>query len=220
VDCYLELARRWPGALYAIQQPSPFDDLGAMAATYAGVVAATATGRRPIVGGFSFGAVVALEVAARLEVLGHDVTAVVQLDPPAPGPESASTSIADEALSQLLGGYLEGQDLLAAKRGLRTATQMEDYRRILARLLGDPTLVDRVVSETEIALRNGRILRDHARPAQVRAPLAVFRSGSSNGAGMTVAGTHLTMLRPPHVDGLVKAVEGWLAAAATSSPSE
>jgi thioesterase domain-containing protein len=220
--------------VWGLQSPGLDDDdpvpesVGALADHFLELVTPHAAGRPLLVGGMSYGAFVAFEMAIRALESGTPVELVVLLDPVlrwvpalrlAPPRRSAARTArrTGRSLRLVLGGWLG-----LARRSLRelrgesnTVRAPADYRHF-----------------TRISRLHARALRRwHPRP--YAGAVAFFRSGDQPEAALrrflelchgpleviAVAGSHLEILEPPRVAGLATALEARLEIAASARRS-
>ena len=110
--CYADLARRLPGRpLYGLEADGdPTAGLADLAARYAEAIVRLQPRGPYLLGGWSFGGLVAWETARRLEELGGEVGLVALLDSRPPHPEDdALPDPGDAALDALLRAELGGE---------------------------------------------------------------------------------------------------------------
>ncbi|WP_411106759.1 type I polyketide synthase [Streptomyces sp. cmx-4-9] len=157
-------------------------------------------------GGWSFGAVVAHEMALQLAARGERVDLLVCLDAYVPG--RAGRRIAADPAFVL--GHLRlmasaalglGQVGAQARRNPALRRLLADKFRVLARYRPRPVDCPAVVLKVEVDRREAEELRRGVR--------GLYRGGV---AVLPVAGDHWSMLRAPHVDGLAAALAGALPA--------
>jgi amino acid adenylation domain-containing protein len=231
VFSYGEIARRLgPGqTLYGVQSPGldggeAIEDIPAMAAEYAAAVEAT-TPRGPILlGGWSFGGVVAFEMARQLRAKGREVPLVALLDSHVPTGNDLLAGRSDaELLLPVLrdqAGIQQGQQ---GQQGAEWLDQMpfegeHAMERLLAQareagVLRADVKSDRIERLLGVYKANLRALAAY-RPQTYEGKLALFRSRSAEAyssadawAAYTgepleiheVDGDHYTMLTAPHV---------------------
>ena len=230
VFSYYELARSFPAGrpFYGLQAPgcdgdlAPVSSVKTLAAIHLRAIRTAFPSGPYHLCGHSFGATVAFEMACQLEQEDPRlVGSLVILDHSAPGPATGDVSELPEAgvfafLAREIGAHF-GIDLGVTETDL-------DHMPSEARL---PLIVERAVAAgiaTEGA--GSRMLAGMASvyraslralsaysPGRLRSPLVLFRSGDLVASGWenlvdgpvrvtSVAGTHTSMLRAPHVEAL------------------
>jgi amino acid adenylation domain-containing protein len=95
--CYADLARRLPGRpLYGLETEDGSASLEDLAASYAEAVAAVQPRGPYLLGGWSFGGIVAWETARRLEERGEEIALLALIDSRPPDPAAAIPDLGDE----------------------------------------------------------------------------------------------------------------------------
>jgi amino acid adenylation domain-containing protein len=218
VLCYAELARALgpDQPLYGLQAPGldgerpPLDSIGEMADLYLEAIREAQPEGPWHLGGWSFGGLVAYEMACRL---GDRAGLVAILDVPA-----RKESAADEA--EILLRTLDRELPLTAEelRGLDTRAQVA---LVLERMPGLPPDFDerRAVALVEVFKANLRAARAWE-PSPYPGKVTVFRAAAGDRVGrdggwealakalevVTVPGDHHSMVEPPHVEALARAL--------------
>ncbi|HWM91030.1 MAG TPA: amino acid adenylation domain-containing protein [Thermoanaerobaculia bacterium] len=233
VLCYADLASALgpDQPLYGLQAPGldgerpPLDDLGEMADFYLDALRAVQPDGPWHLGGWSFGGLVAYEMACRLSERGEPSGLVAILDIP----PRETDDFADE--TELLVRGLDEQFLQAVPlsaddlRGLDTRAQVALVLEKVKRVGRLPDDFDerRAVGLVEVFKANLRTARAwEPRPYPGR--ITVFRAADSERLGpdgtggwgafaagvdaVTVPGDHLRMVAPPHADILARALRG------------
>jgi amino acid adenylation domain-containing protein len=221
VLCYADLARALgeDQPLYGLQAPGldgerpPLDRIGEMADLYLNALREAQPEGPWHLGGWSFGGLVAYEMASRL---GDQAGLVAILDVPAWEDED----FADE--TELLLRGLDGELPLSADelRGLDTRAQVA---LVLERMPDLPPDFDerRAVALVEVFKANLRAARTWE-PRPYAGKVTVFRAAGSHRLGpdgtggwgafaaavevVTVPGDHHSLVRPPHVEALADAL--------------
>ncbi|HVR99801.1 MAG TPA: thioesterase domain-containing protein, partial [Thermoanaerobaculia bacterium] len=185
-DLALELGREQP--FYGIQAAGlagerAVDDIPAMAAQYAAAVEAAAPHGPYLLGGWSFGGVVAFEMARQMRQRGRRVALVALLDSWAPALVPLPVPVREDDLVRL---YLRDQ---AGLQGLDVSW-----------LDGEPPGMGEAAALNWLLARaheNG-LLRANLRPEQVRPILDVYSANVRAGAAYQPqpGGGHLTLFRP------------------------
>jgi amino acid adenylation domain-containing protein len=194
--CYVELARRLSGrALYGLEaEGNGFNSLADLADRYAAVLVRRQPAGPYLLGGWSFGGLLAWETARRLEELGREVALVALLDTRPPAPDAPFPEVDDTTLDELLRSESgeTGPELRAVVRA-----HLDALRAYRPEPLACPVLLflaaDRPHGET--------IDR-----AALWLPLA--RGGL---AVETLPGDHFSLLAPPAVDELAVKLRARLA---------
>jgi len=220
VLCYADLARALgpDQPLYGLQAPGldgerpPLDSIPEMADLY--IDALPRTEGPWHLGGWSFGGLVAYEMACRL---GGRAGLVAILDVP------AREEIAGDEAELLLRGLDEEMPLSAEElRGLDTRAQVA---LVLERMPHRPPDFDerRAVALVEVFKANLRAARAW-KPRCYPGKVTVFRAAGSDRLGrdggwgtlagslevVTVPGDHHSLVKPPHVEALARALKGAL----------
>ena len=225
VFSYAELARRLgpEQTFYGIQSAGlegarPADDLETMAAAYAAAVE-LAEAREPyLLGGWSFGGVVAFEMARRLRARGRAVALVALLDSWAPLAHGA-TGAGEPAGSGAERG--EAETLLLFLRD-QAALQGRSAEWLAA--AGAQVAANRETTVGEILARARRsgVLQANVKPEQVERMLAIHRANLRALAGYRPqpAADRLTLFRPEAAAGesRLHPQNGW--ESLTSAPVE
>jgi amino acid adenylation domain-containing protein len=204
---------------------APFDRIEDMAAHYAGLVAQAAPTGPVVLGGYSTGGLIALEMAQHLRAQGREVPLVILLDTEAPHDRSDQADLAP--LVDYLGDVFP--NLRAEWKG-----QLDNFGSIeaaleflLPRLAGDNPGKDiesalRVVA---IAQRNlaaerlyhprpfaGRVLVLRAAESAATDPALGWNAHVTGGVeSREVPGDHTSIVRLPHVETLAKVIHERLA---------
>ena len=174
------VALQAPGLRHGDPEPA---SLEALATLYVDALTNEATGPLDI-GGYSFGGVVAFEIARQMERRGLPVRSVVILDTPAPTGEIAP----DEGYSdaQWLWRMLQvrerfhGVNLALTPKDLERAGEHGSYDLVLTRLSEAGLLPEN--ADVELLFRMASVGRRHYqlyrryRPAPIQAPIAVIRA--------------------------------------------
>ncbi|MFL6292353.1 MAG: condensation domain-containing protein [Thermoanaerobaculia bacterium] len=241
VFSYGELARALgpEQAFYGVQSPGLdggplFDDVPAMAAEYVAAildaVPAAAPGGPLVVGGWSFGGVVAFEMARQLRARGREIPLVVLLDSYAP---TGADLLAERSDAELLRPILLDQAGLQGRgaewlddmpmAGEEAVIRMLEQARAAGVLRADVQAgkVERLLGVYKANLRalssyrpqpyGGRVLLLRSEGAEARRPA----NGWEGLAGepievQSVSGDHYSMLAPPHVVHLANRLAGSL----------
>ncbi|MEU5423222.1 amino acid adenylation domain-containing protein [Streptomyces sp. NPDC020667] len=188
-------------------------------------------------GGWSVGGAVAAEMAAQLRDAGQEIGALLLFDTATPGEGSGADGSAPdhaERLASFVHDLAHLRERPVPDIGLaHLRTLGEDERTDhVVRLLEESGLVPEGVrgelrARIEVFLATTEAVRTHvARPVDARitllgaaeednVPVALWRELAGRGADhVEVPGTHYTMLQPPHVEELARAVRRALDAAA------
>ncbi|HZF10853.1 MAG TPA: condensation domain-containing protein, partial [Thermoanaerobaculia bacterium] len=212
VFSYAELARRLGAQpAYGVQSPAlesgtPIDDLPAMAAAYVAAVEAAAPSGPLLLGGWSFGGVVAFEMACQLAARGREVALLALFDSWTPALVQPPAEVDEAELHRLFladqGGAESPPDLHA--KPLQAV--LDVYR---ANLRAYATYRPRPYPG-RLTLFRPLLAPEETRPhptngweALTREPIEVY----------TVPGDHFSMLAPPHVDRLAAGLSGAIEAA-------
>jgi thioesterase domain-containing protein len=238
VLCYADLARALgpDQPLYGLQAPGldgdrpPLDRIGDMADLYLSASREIQPSGPLHLGGWSFGGLVAYEMACHLAERGEPAGLVAVLDVAPRDPEASPEDETELLVRGLDEQFLQAVPLSADElRGLDTRGQVAvvmEKARQAGRLPAD--LDERravgVVEVFKANLRAARLWQPRPYPGQV----TVFRAADSDrlvldGTGgwgslaaaadvVTVPGDHLRMVAPPHVDELARALRAALEA--------
>jgi thioesterase domain-containing protein len=230
VFSYGEIARRLgPGqTLYGVQSPGldggkAIEDIPGMAAEYAAAVEAAVDAITPhgpiLLGGWSFGGVVAFEMARQLRAKGREVPLVALLDSHVPTGDDVLAGRSDaELLRPVLldqagieGKKAEWLDQMPVEGGQALDRLLEQARA--AGVLRADVKADRIERLLGVYKANLRALAAY-RPQPYEGKLALFRSRSADAHSPAdawapytgealeiheVEGDHYTMLATPHV---------------------
>ncbi|HEX6289371.1 MAG TPA: condensation domain-containing protein [Herpetosiphonaceae bacterium] len=208
--------------LHGEQEPDP--TVEAMAARYLAAIRAYQTDGPYYLGGWSLGGIVAFEVAQQLQAQGHRIAKLVLLD-------SQLSGGADSAIEgdlELLGSFAQHLglriDQIAPLSDPRVDQAPEERLAAVVEQLHQAHLLPSDVTISQLAQRfhvfraHIRALRRYQpRPFDGHATLIQAREqpGNEEAAATwarvvarltvyTAAGSHLTMVRPPHVVGLAQ----------------
>jgi thioesterase domain-containing protein len=212
---------------YGLESPG-LDDGARPLATFeemAAVYAAAVTEQQPAgpyrIGGWSIGAIIALEMARQLRAAGHEVaqlvmidTALLDRDDPA-DPIKCIRWFTHDLASMAGAPTPDVEHVLTLPLGPRLLA----LRELLVERGLVPAEIDRVAFERRVAVHESNILAFHRyRPARYDGEVAVlFASGSGfdhrihellhgDAPYQVLPGDHYTILRPPHVDALATRV--------------
>jgi len=221
-------------------------DLRTMAAEYAAAVEGAAPEGPTLLGGWSFGGVVAFEMACQLQTRGREVAMLTLLDSMVPAPDAPLEDLDEAGLLRL---FLREQAGLAPAGGATwlderppAAEQAAEVSWLLARahatgLLKTELRPEQVQRLLDVNRANRRALAGY-RPRPYAGRITVFRSTSAAAepAGIwealsgqpveayEVAADHYGMLKPPAVAALAQrlgsCIERALGAAAPTAPGE
>ncbi|HEV2704406.1 MAG TPA: amino acid adenylation domain-containing protein [Pyrinomonadaceae bacterium] len=171
--------------LYALQTPAfengrePYRNLAEMAADYVKAMRQVQPEGPYRIGGWSFGGVVAFEMAQQLEEAGHEVSLLAMLDSAAPRPGAQATE-ADDEITLLVGlARLHNVTLSAARLRPLTPQERLDYLLEQVRLVDATASLDLDASQMQAMLDAARI---NLRAQTLYAPrpypkrITVFRS--------------------------------------------
>jgi thioesterase domain-containing protein len=208
VFSYAELARALGRPFYGIQTPGlengrPAADLAAMAAEYVAAVRGVQPKGPYLLGGWSFGGVVAYEMACQLRESGEEVALLALFDSWAPDGDGLPDERGEEDLLRFFlldQAKMQGKELPAPEDG---APDLPPERRI-ERLLG--------------RAREAGLLKADVRPEQVQRLLGVYKANLLALASYRprpYAGP-LVLFRPEGIrpDGPLNGLNGWEAFAA------
>lgn len=228
--------------VYGLESPGlygagrPVDQVSELAAIYVGLVRQVRPHGPYLIGGWSLGGVIALDMAVMLRAAGEHIALLVLLDTAVP---AALDQLPDQA--EMLDNFV--QDVaaihsappprpdLAALRRLPAAEQVETVINALeqADLVPD-SVRDEVRHRFTIFSANARAYLRY-RPVPFDEPVTLIEAADSSvalepqwrpfaRAGLThylTAGAHHTMLAPPHLDDLAKTVRHCLDLAAPAA---
>jgi len=175
--CYADLVRHLPvRPLYGLEDTgSGAASLEDLAARYAGAIAAAQPGGPCLLGGWSFGGLVAWETARRLEGMGREVGLLALLDSRPPDPGAAVPD-----LGGALGGTVPNADLRAAVHA-----RLEALRSYRPGPLAGPVVLF--------------LAGDHPRE-EAAGLAALWRPLAPGGLAVeTLPGDHFSLLREPAV---------------------
>ena len=230
IFCYSDLASRLPGntPVYGIQaaglrlgEPLP-RSIEEMAAEYLGAGSAQ-LGEEPWhLAGWSFGGLVAFEMALQLAASGRAPASLTLIDTPA-GPTFEQED--DERSVVLAVAGALGIDL-GETRPEEKALSIADLVSSLARRTPSPVLAEQQVERMVALVRNLRRLRRDYRPRRFAGPILLLRAMSDSSVPedafdwgafarvitIAIPATHHSIVFPPHVDELVSIFAGILRA--------
>jgi thioesterase domain-containing protein len=240
VLCYADLARRLDTPVYGLQAAGlaggrPHETVEEMAACYLEALRRVAPAGPYRLGGWSFGGLVAFEMASRLRAAGEEVELLVLLDTPSPnGLPTSATSEPDDAallagLARDLGG-LAGRDLGIMPTDLLGLDPDSALEHVLTRAREAGALPSTL---GDGAARLWRVYRANARAARAYRPQEPFAgrmllfASTANGLrsklgpalgwggwalgkveARPVPGDHYTLLREPGVEVLAARLRG------------
>jgi thioesterase domain-containing protein/glycosyltransferase involved in cell wall biosynthesis len=242
VDCYVPLSRhlgpgrplwafRAAGLAGLVGEEEPEDNLERMAARYVAALRGRQERRPYLLGGWSFGALVAFEMARQLADAGEEVALLALVDCTAPLPgwrgEGFDPEIGDRELIDLWARELAGGGAAEAKEEVperspeeRTALVLAELRRL--RLLPATAGLAELQRGLRVYRAHRRALRGYE-PGLYGGPVALFRTATVGAIDepawgwATLAtgkldvhvlpGTHYTLLAEPHVRELAAALE-------------
>jgi acyl-CoA synthetase (AMP-forming)/AMP-acid ligase II/predicted NAD/FAD-binding protein/thioesterase domain-containing protein/acyl carrier protein len=213
LSCYLDLAHRWQGSLFGLQQLAPAASVGELAARYIAALPAEATAGPLLLGGYSFGGTVAREMAEQLEAAGRSVLGFIAIDELHEEPAEIAASPYGPELGVLL---------TVCRERLPAA----DTREMLALLRRGPLSIEAAVAsiadrelqaavgqEVRQWLENARLSAAHRPSHTFSGPSALLATASCVnhhqsrfGRVLPIPGGHFDTLRPPHVDAVVEAL--------------
>jgi len=246
VLCYQDLARELGSErpFWALQAGSSHDDgpehdIDEMAGRYLEAVLTAPHSGLPTFGGWSMGALVALEVARGYAHARGDLPTVVVLDQLAPGrtelleaqdeSDVARLSTFAAKVSELVGENLDldPQILESASEGERTSLFLEAFKR--HQLAPETTREEDFQSFLDLMLSHNRMTMAHTSDpyegrivvvraagegkgeADDRAPDLGWQALSLGGLDIvSVPGSHVSMMRPPHVSVVAARLRDWL----------
>ncbi|HEX6288936.1 MAG TPA: thioesterase domain-containing protein, partial [Herpetosiphonaceae bacterium] len=229
VLCYADLARSLgpEQPLYALQargvEPGqvPHASIAAMAAEYLTAIRSVQPKGPYRLGGWSFGGVVAFEVAQQLRRQGQEVALVALVDSGPPAPDSAPLDATARriAFARDLSGLL-GVNLAITPADLDALSSILDRARQHGAL---PPDLDRDQIERLAAVFDAHLSAlQHYAPAPMSAPVALLEASRPESVAeswrfwaadldaQVVPGTHYTLLRPPHVEAVARWLRGQL----------
>ncbi|KAI0124771.1 putative polyketide synthase [Xylariales sp. AK1849] len=210
--------RHLPGPIYALHNPKflePFDawtSVEEMAHAYAREITSTATGPY-MLGGWSFGGVVAFEAARRLMAQGYDVVGTILIDSPPPvNHQPLSPHIIDTMLTQ---GKQPSNESSGAIRSLIRANFAA-----CVRLLGDfhPEPPGKLPVPRAFLLRSNQGWRDPSSPHSVENEWLQDRSDPKNAVAgweavtasevscIDIPGNHFQVFDPDNINAVSDAI--------------
>jgi thioesterase domain-containing protein/acyl carrier protein len=253
VLCYADLARRLGNdqPFYGLEArglgagEEPLARVEEMAAYYIEAVRGLERQGPYLLGGWSFGGLVALEMARQLRGQGGEVALLALLDSRAPGSFGKFADFDDSTALALLArelGNLFGKDLPVSSDDLRRLGRGEQLDYVLERAIRTGVLPPDIgLSQIRRLLRvfkaNLRAMRDYA-PGIYPHRVTLFRAGErfagtdqdpAMGWGELAAGgleiyevpgDHYTMVREPHVQALAERLRSCLDKALAIDPGE
>ncbi|HEY3579593.1 MAG TPA: amino acid adenylation domain-containing protein, partial [Pyrinomonadaceae bacterium] len=240
VLCYRTLARHLGAQqpFYALQArgledgQEPQTDLAAMARDYVAAVRTVQSHGPYLLGGWSVGGLIAYEMARQLQAQGQEVEFLALFDTPAPNTEEEPLDEASSLASFALHLGLSPEQIQAAANAF-FAAQMEDplsflleYAKAASVIPHDMSLATfqqqfRVFNANVSAARNYKaanlpaniiLFRAAERSPDADPTLGWSGSGFEKVAVHHVPGTHLSMMREPHVSVLAEKLSQCLAA--------
>jgi malonyl CoA-acyl carrier protein transacylase/thioesterase domain-containing protein/aryl carrier-like protein len=162
--------------------------------------------------GWSFGAVLAHEVAGQLEILDHPVAQVVLIDPLVKGPPAIKL----QALLSLLHSFCQSPPTLAELRSKAGGVADQELHRLCLRqgwlAAGRPDEQD-FARHLELYRRHASMLAAlPAAPLAIAAPVLFFTARRHPGQGWTrgdfaafkLGGDHYSIMRPPLLERIVE----------------
>lgn len=219
IDCYMELARHMPGiALYALRQDpqamaARAHGIEQLAARYVAVLRAHQPDGPYRLAGWSFGGIVAAEMTAQLRAAGAQVSFLGLVDSgipalPAPVPGAAQCDLAVSL--RAAHGHDDGLRMLGLDPAIYAAGTEAGEAAIL---LGSHNLAALMLYRRRHCIDGARYYAAseqseatrHAKLESMRALTGALEHIE------TIAGTHHSMLREPHVEILAAALTGALA---------
>lgn len=236
VLCYAELARAIgpEHPVYGLRHPAlggrvaPLATVEELAALYVDEIRSVRPEGPRRLAGWSFGGVVAFEIARQLEGHGEDVTALVLVDAVAPGSEIGGAEASEQELWQLFlrdAVRVSGEEGTEAGAGDETA-----LRAAAARALGPAD-----VEPFYAVFRANVAALERYRPDSPAAADALLVEAGAGGEGVTatwrrllagdvhverVAGDHYTLLTKPSVAKLAATIRGFVAERSGSTVQE
>ena len=241
VFCYLDLSRRLGSRpVYGLQSlgwsngAAP-ERIEGMASLYVEEMRKAQPEGPYLLGGWSFGGVVAFEMARQLEEAGQEVSLLALIDSFAPQGAGASPELDEMAGLLLMARDLEGltgRPLNVSLEGLRSIGLEGGALSVLERARAQGSLppdadVEHLHRLAQVYQRNLLSLR-HYLPREYAGSITLFRAEPRNGHGERnpadgwtrlaargvavhpIPGDHYTAMRAPHVDGLARALQACL----------
>ena len=215
VFCYRELARRLgpDRPVYALQArglqagEEPRERIEEIAAAYVAAISSLQPAGPYLLGGWSFGGLVAFEMARQLQAAGERVDLLALFDPTTPEGAAPPAPIDEATVRRVLAQDLGGLAGLATLAGETEANPAPRER--LVRLYGTHL---RAATSYRLSPYVGRIslfLPERAHRDTAPAWTAVAAGGLDV---TTVPGDHYTLLRTPQVEEVVRGLSSLLAA--------
>lgn len=208
VEAFVALGACLSRPLVALQQVQRHESIAQMATAYLTAIRSVQPQGPFVLGGYSFGTLVASEMARQLEREGEPVQALVLLD----GPRRGATwdpALMSQVIEREVASVTDPRTAAALGASIGAALNAEALAPAILRAIGTGVASERLTATVQPVLDNARLAQRWERAAPL-CPVGDFQAGLAEPGAISVGGDHFSMLQPPHVGELAKRIEAWL----------